>query len=147
VRSIPRKKVMAAIVVTPLVDVVLVLLVLFLVLTPLMARSLDVRQPHATVQVPDEEPIPEGQLVVQAHPDGLWINGEAVEPEQLAASLRQQLAQRSASVVFFQGHADLSYGTVVQYLDLIRSSGAEILGIAPELEVAPEEPEELGDKQ
>ena len=143
-RQLPRRKVMARIVVTPLVDVVLVLLVLFLVLTPLMARSLDVREPHATVRVQGEQGVPEGQLVVQAHPEGLWLNGEPIAPEALTDTLRAQLMQRSASVVFFQGHADLNYGVAVHYLDLIRASGAEILGIAPELEVRPQGPEERG---
>lgn len=138
-KRMPRRRVMARIVVTPLVDVVLVLLVLFLVLTPLLARSLDVREPHATVRVPDEERLPEGQLVVQAHPEGLWLNGEPVAPGALSGALRAQLAGRATSVVFFQGHPDLKYGDAVRFLDLIRASGAEILGIAPELEVVPEE--------
>lgn len=132
-----NKKVFARIVVTPLVDVVLVLLVLFLVLTPLLARSLDVREPHETLTVAEGDQALGEQLVVQAHPNGLWMNGTPVAPEALSETLRERLASRGATVVFFQGHPDLKYADAVRYLDLIRASGAEILGVAPELEVAP----------
>ena len=137
-RKIKRRKVVASIVVTPLVDVVLVLLVLFLVLTPLLARSLDVRQPHATVPLADDGVVPSTQLVVQAHPKGLWINGVSVDPADLVIQLSDRLRQGGSQVVFFQGHKDLRYGDVIHYLDLIRASGAEILGMAPELELAPD---------
>lgn len=131
-RRIPNRKVVARIVVTPLVDVVLVLLVLFLVLTPLLTRSIDVRKPHTTVSVPPDQAIPGSQLVVQATPDGVWINGEAVEASELTSRLASQLEAQGNTVVFFQGDAHLRYGDVVRYMDQIRASGAEILGIAPD---------------
>ena len=134
-KHIPRKKPLASIVVTPLVDVVLVLLVVFLVLTPLVTRSLDVREPHRTQTLDPGAELPAGQLVVQARPDGVFINGGPVEPRVLGQALESYIAEQGVAVVFFQGHPDLPYKDVVRYLDIMRASGADILGIAPELSI------------
>lgn len=139
-KHIPRKKPLATIVVTPLVDVVLVLLVLFLVLTPLVSRSIDVREPHKTQTLAPGETVPVDQLVVQARPDGVFLNGEALDPGDLGATLEGRMASNGARVVFFQGDPELPYRDVVRYLDIMRASGAEILGIAPVLTVDPPSP-------
>lgn len=132
--TLPRRRVMARIVVTPLVDVVLVLLVLFLVLTPLLVRSIDVREPHTTVSVAEGEQLPLGQVLVQVREGGgVWLNGAVTEPEELSSRLGALFASMETKVVFFQGDPEMGYGEVVHYLDVIRASGAEILAMAPEM--------------
>lgn len=132
--TLPRRRVMARIVVTPLVDVVLVLLVLFLVLTPLLVRSIDVREPHTTVSVAESEQLPPGQVVVQVRAGGgVWLNGEVIDPEVLSSRLGTLFATMETRVVFFQGDPEMGYGEVVHFLDVIRASGAEILAMAPEM--------------
>ena len=114
--------------VTPLVDVVLVLLIIFMVLTPSTLK-------HLTATVPkkaeDDTPQPPGEtiLVEYTAKRELSINGEPVAPEALAARLADRLRNDRQKVVFFRAEDEAPYGEVVRLMDLARGSGARTLAV------------------
>jgi biopolymer transport protein ExbD len=120
----------SAINVTPLVDVVLVLLIIFMVLTPLLEKSLDVRVPSSqTVQTAE---LPKEQLVVGIDALGvLRLNGEVTPWEGYVGRLKQQLDARAADdrVVIVLPDDEAGYGLLVRAFDGARQAGAETLGM------------------
>jgi len=114
--------------VTPLVDVVLVLLIIFMVLTPSTLK-------HLTATVPkkaeDNTPQPPGEtiLVEYTAKRELSINGEPVAPEALAQRLADRLRDDRQKVVFFRAEDEAPYGEVVHLMDLARGSGARTLAV------------------
>jgi len=120
----------SAINVTPLVDVVLVLLIIFMVLTPLLEKSLDIRVPSSqTVQTTE---LPKEQLVVNVNAAGvLSINGESVPWEQYVPRLGEQLSSRTPDerVVIVVPEDDAQYGLLVRAFDGARQAGAQTLGM------------------
>ncbi len=118
--------------VTPLVDVVLVLLIIFMVVTPLLMKQFHVRVPeNVEGPPPDEEAAP--AVVVSVRKDGgVALNHEAVETTALAPRLRRLFAARKERVVFLSAEDDALYGRVVEVMDLARSGGAEPLVVIPD---------------
>jgi biopolymer transport protein ExbD len=118
--------------VTPLVDVVLVLLIIFMVLTPSLLKHLD-----ATIPKKPEEPLPtvptESSIVVEyGAARELSVNGEAVAIEGLGAKLGERLRGARQKVVFFKAEDDAPYGEVVRLMDVARGVGAEALAVVTE---------------
>ena len=115
--------------VTPLVDVVLVLLIIFMVLTPSMLKHLDATVPkkadETTAPPPSETPI----VVEYTAKRELTVNGEAVRPEGLVAALAERLRADSQKVVFFRAEDQAPYGEVVRLMDLARGAGARTLAV------------------
>lgn len=126
----PQVALAGAINVTPLVDVVLVLLIIFMVLTPLLEKSLDVRVP--TPQPVQPSDMPADQIVVRLDPSGaLSINGESVAGSEYEASLSQRLARQPASgrVVVFSADDAANYALLVQAFDGARRAGARAVAM------------------
>ncbi len=125
--------------ITPLVDVVLVLLIIFMVVTPLMEKKIQVRVPEDVVGPP---PPAEGpQIVVSIARDGHFrINSTPVTDADYVAELTQALDARPdvERLVFFTADEQASYAKLVAALAGARQAGAETLGMATnELAVAP----------
>jgi biopolymer transport protein TolR len=121
--------------VTPLVDVVLVLLIIFMVVTPLLEKDIAVRVP-ATEQVEQAKDVPPDQLVVRLDAKGeLTINAEKVEPPQYVERLRGVLDARAPGdrLVFVIADDAANYGTLVGLLDGAKQAGAETLGIMTQI--------------
>src|SRR5215475_6908172 len=120
--------------VTPLVDVVLVLLIIFMVVTPLLEKDIQVRVPDDT----QEETTPEDmqdQLVVTIDPTGqIKLNNEPLDDEAFKVRMKRALAAKSyeEKLVFFMPDDKAPYPRVVQALDWTRSAGAFILGVVTE---------------
>jgi biopolymer transport protein TolR len=120
----------SAINVTPLVDVVLVLLIIFMVLTPLLEKSLDVRVPSS--QAVQTTELPAEQLVVAIDAAGvLRLNGEVTPWEGYVDRLRQQLGARAPDdrVVIVLPEDEAGFGQLVRAFDGARQAGAETLGM------------------
>ena len=120
--------------VTPLVDVVLVLLIIFMVVTPMLEKDLTLRLP-ATEQVETTSELPADQIVVRVESSGeLRINGVPVEAEGYVQALRDRLAPRAPidRVVFVTPEDDASYRKLVEALEGARRAGAEVLGMTAE---------------
>jgi biopolymer transport protein TolR len=128
----PAQNANADINVTPLVDVVLVLLIIFMVVTPLLEKDIPVRTPNSEVDIPDE--VPPDQLVVYVYKDGsLRLNTERVTSADLIPKLKASLDRKpnpDDKVVFFVSEDECNYGKFVHVLDQAREAGAEVLGFA-----------------
>ena len=120
--------------VTPLVDVVLVLLIIFMVLTPLLDKMLRVRVPDAEQNDPEEQP-PANQLVVSVAPNGdISINTDKIDDAVFPERLKRVIAARSPGdrLVFFSADDKAPYRRLVYALDVAREAGAEILTMTTE---------------
>ena len=115
--------------VTPLVDVVLVLLIIFMVVTPLLQMGYDVNvPPKATAEA--SAVISKEQLVVtQVSAERIFLNREQIDAKQLPIRLTEILRHRRDKTVFYSADDDLNYGLVMETMDVIRNAGAERLGI------------------
>jgi biopolymer transport protein TolR len=120
--------------VTPLIDVLLVLLVLFMIITPLLTKALGSDIPKTS-----EEALPpefsEKQLVLTVTRDGRFhLNREEIGLGQLGSRLHGILVQRGSGerVVFINADDDVPYGTIVQAMDICHGAGAENVGIVTE---------------
>jgi len=115
--------------VTPLIDIVLVLLIIFMVMTPVMLKELVAKVPQKQTenipQPPGENPIVVG---LDQH-DALTLNGETLAPEALAARVAERLQHDRQKVVFFRIDDDASYGRAVRIMDVCKGAGARTLGI------------------
>ncbi len=114
--------------VTPLGDVVLVLLIIFMVITPLLTKTFWIHTPkQETEQVPQDQlqNDPNPPLVLHVGPDRtLEVNGTTVAFEELADRLRRMFAARDDHVLFFDAADDAEYGFAVQAMDQARAGGA-----------------------
>ena len=109
--------------VTPLIDILLVLLIVFMVITPMTSRGLEAEIPRpATAPLP----APDTGVVISVAADGsLRINQETVTREQLPSRLKLHRA------VFVQGAPDAAYERVVEVIDLARGAGIAQIGLMP----------------
>ena len=113
--------------VTPLVDVMLVLLVIFMVVTPLLQQHLPVELPTTRTSAAAEE---HGQIHLLAAADGtLRLNDQPVTKEELATALQSLYATRSERTIFLEADRALSYADVVDVMDSCREAGIERIGI------------------
>ena len=117
--------------ITPLVDVVLVLLIIFMVITPLLQQGYDVKvPPKATVNEPQSMT---DQVIVSLTPQNkIFLNKQEVTGSQLAQQLSDILKNRRDKTVFFSGDDASNYGEVVKVMDIVRNAGAKNLGIVLE---------------
>ena len=115
--------------VTPLVDVCLVLLIIFMVMVPQNVPEISVRVPPESKQ---KRPKPQQQqtLVVGLTKDGgLTLNRNPIDRTRLSEEITKQLEVRERKVVFVHFDDDAKYGQAVEILDLAKQAGAEVLGI------------------
>ena len=115
--------------ITPLVDIVLVLLIIFMVITPLMTKMLPVLVPEkAEVETPTDQM--KKQVVVYLKKDNtIEVNHEPVAMKDLEERLRLALKIQSEKIVFFEADDDAAYGNAVLIMDVIKGSGTKIIGI------------------
>ncbi len=115
--------------VTPLIDVVLVLLIIFMVLTPSMLKHLTANVPKTdddqTPQAPTKAPI----IVEYTAKRELSVNTEPVAFQALRDKLAERLRYDRRKVVFFKADDEAPYGEVVRLMDVARGAGAETLAI------------------
>ena len=118
--------------VTPLVDVVLVLLIIFMVITPVVQMGYLVKvPPKAPANLPPSAV--SDQIILRLQSDkSVLINKDAVPLDQFPQRMREILHGNTSKMVFFQGSPDVDYETTMSFLDLARSSGAKNIGIIVE---------------
>jgi len=114
--------------VTPFVDVMLVLLIIFMVTAPMMMQGVDVALPEATA-----EPLltqEQDQLLITIDNQGrVFINDIQVSAEELNTKLKKILSGRSDRQVYLKADKDIAYGKVVRVMSEIKMSGIEKLGM------------------
>src|SRR5712692_5169608 len=118
--------------VTPLVDVVLVLLIIFMVITPVVQMGYLVRvPPKAPPNVPPSAV--QDQIILRLQPNNqILINKDDVPPDQFPQRIREILHGNTSKMVFFQGSPDNDYETTMRFLDMARTAGCKNIGIIVE---------------
>jgi biopolymer transport protein TolR len=132
----PDEPILSEINVTPLVDVMLVLLVIFMITAPMMHRGIEVALPRADAQnLPTRV---EDPLVVSINRDGVvYVANTPIHPSQLVERLQPLLESRADKSVFLKGDRDAAYGSVITVLDVLRKGGIEHIGMITEAETPP----------
>jgi biopolymer transport protein ExbD len=116
--------------VTPMIDVLMVLLIIFMVIVPSSRKALD-------VQVPDPNPqqtnAPNSESIVLSVNKGgeFLINKEAVTRQNLAPRLKQIFDPRPDKVIFVKGARDATYQDVIAAMDVARGAGVKVIGFTP----------------
>ena len=118
--------------VTPLVDVVLVLLIIFMVITPVVQMGYLVRvPPKAPSNLPPSAI--QDQIVLRLMAGNrVFINKEEMTMDQFPNRIRDVLRGNTSKMVFFSGGRDVDYESTIKFLDLARASGAKNIGIIVE---------------
>ncbi|MDB4950605.1 MAG: biopolymer transport protein [Gemmatimonadetes bacterium] len=122
---------------TPMIDVLLVLLIIFMVVQQGLQRGLSVQVPppkdkNDVAQKPD----PTQTIVLEVEPGPKYfINRQPVDPTQLKDRITEVFAGRARKIIFVKGAENLSYGQVVHAVDASRAGGVEIVGLVPRPEI------------
>ena len=113
--------------VTPFVDVMLMLLIIFMVTAPMMTQGVDVALPEATA-----EPLPaekENLMISIDNKSTVFINDVPVTVDDLNEKLKRIMSNRSDRAVYLKADKDIPYGTVVRVMSEIKLAGVEKLGM------------------
>ena len=119
--------------VTPMVDVMLVLLIIFMVITPMLQKgvSVNLAKTDNPIQMPEADK--EDSLIVAIMHDGrIYLNSDEVTAESLTDKVKDELAKRSDKRIFVKADATARYGAVVSVVDDVRSAGVDQLGLLTE---------------
>src|SRR5690349_14970360 len=102
--------------VTPLVDVMLVLLIIMMLVAPMLQKGVDVKLPQAgnTVDKPDSQ---EQTVVAVDAANQLWVNGVRVGKSEFTDRVRTALEDRAERVVLIKGDQDASYSAIMEAMD------------------------------
>ena len=116
-----------------MVDVMLVLLIIFMVVTPMLNNKVNIELPPATAAVVMEDASKEDAVVVAVTRDGkTFLGGDQISPSELGQRISDKLENKTDKRVYFRGDIRANYGKVMDAIDGIRSAGVSQLGMIAE---------------
>ncbi len=119
--------------VTPMVDVMLVLLIIFMVITPMVQNKVNVNLVAAADATPMPDADHEDQAIVAVTRDGrVYLGANQVSVDDLGNKVGDILQNKPAKIVYLRADARASYGTVMNAIDGVRTAGVDQLGILTE---------------
>jgi biopolymer transport protein ExbD len=127
-----KKGIKAEINVTPMVDVVLVLLIIFMVVTPMLQRGKDVQLPKAA-KVDEEKKGGADPIVISITPDKrIYLESDAFDDERFQDELRKKLAVNPGHRILLKGDQSLLFEDVRRVMNLARTAGAKSIALGVE---------------
>jgi biopolymer transport protein TolR len=116
--------------VTPMVDVMLVLLIIFMVITPMLQKGVSVDLAKVNNPTPMTDADKEDALIVAIMHNGkVFFGNDQVDPDQLTDKIKDRIANRTDKRVYIRADARAKYGSVVQVVDDVRAAGVDDLGL------------------
>jgi biopolymer transport protein TolR len=117
--------------VTPLVDVMLVLLIIMMIVTPMLQQGVSVRLPTATNTA--DKPQSDQQTVVAIGANkAVYLNAKPVQEGQLATKINELLENKKEKIILIKADEEVEYGAVMAAMDELRQAGIEDIGLVTE---------------
>ncbi len=117
--------------VTPMIDVLLVLLIIFMMIIPMSRKAIDTQLPDPTPQPPSAQVNPD-QIVLEVLPDDKYaVNKEPVEKAKLFEKLKSIYDPRPEKIIFVKGDTTVKYSAVIWAMDQARGAGVKVIGVPP----------------
>jgi biopolymer transport protein ExbD/biopolymer transport protein TolR len=119
--------------VTPLVDVMLVLLIIFMVITPMLQKGVSVDMARVNNPRPMQAADKEDATVLAITRDGkVYLGSDSIEPDKITAKVKDRIADKLDKTVYVKADARAKYGDVVSVVDAVRAAGVDSLGLLTE---------------
>jgi len=117
--------------VTPMIDVLLVLLIIFMLVVPMSRKAIDLQLPDPT-PAPEQGP-PPPQIVLEVQPGNKYfVNKEPIPKERLLARLTEIYNGRPEKIIFVKGApVGVKYSDVIYAMDVARGAGVKVIGVSP----------------
>ena len=117
--------------VTPMIDVLLVLLIIFMLVVPMSRKAIDLQLPDPTDQPQSANPPP--QIVLEVLPGNKYmVNKSPIPKEQLGAELKKIYDPRPEKIIFVKGAPKgVKYSDVIYAMDVARGAGVKVIGVSP----------------
>ncbi|MEO8577317.1 MAG: biopolymer transporter ExbD [Gemmatimonadales bacterium] len=116
--------------VTPMIDVLLVLLIIFMLVVPMSRKAIDLQLPDPTEQESSANPPP--QIVLEVFPgDRYLVNKEPITKANLPKRLKEIYDGRPEKIIFVKGDPKTKYSDVIYAMDVSRGAGVKVIGVSP----------------
>jgi biopolymer transport protein TolR len=117
--------------VTPLCDVMLVLLIIMMIVAPLLQQGVSVTLPKADNTV--DKPETQGQTVIAVAPNkDIYLNAKPIRENELATKINELLENQKEKIVLIKGDEEVEYGAIMAVMDQLRQAGIEDIGLVTE---------------
>jgi TolR protein len=119
--------------VTPMVDVMLVLLIIFMVITPMLQKGVNVDLAKTKNPIAMEDADKEDAVLIAVERDGkIYFDTQQVSPQELTTKVQDKLSSRQDKKIYIKADGRARYGTVVEVVDDVRAAGVDQVGLLTE---------------
>ena len=124
--------------VTPMIDVLLVLLIIFMMVVPMARKAIDIQLPDPNPAVAPANAVSQ-QIVLEVLPNGAFaVNKEPLNKDNLTKRLKEIYDPRPDKLIFIKGDPTVKYQDVIFAMDMARQAGVKVIGVPPKDKSAPE---------